>query len=273
MNITLNLATRPYLELRPVYARLRAAALVLAVLALPMLLVLRTAQTRARAAEARVEQLESRIALLRQQQTRARALTLEGANAQTLTRAAFLNDLFRRKAFSWTATMSDLETTLPYGVQVQAIDPVVTPDGHVTIRMRITGARERAVDVVHNLERSRHFVAPHVIAEALANQAGSEGNGSSGGVRQVGNPSDVTFDILADYRPLPNSHPNAGRARAAASGAKPSPEAPALPQAQLTNPEPEAPRPAPRRSLNYHPAPPVSTGSLPVIPPPIGGRQ
>ncbi len=270
MNITLNLATRPYLELRPVYARLRVAALLLAVLALPMLLVLRTAQTRAHAAEARVEQLESKIALLRQGQTRARALTLEGANAQVLTRAAFLNDLFRRKAFSWTATMSDLETTLPYGVQVQAIDPVVAPDGHVTIRMRITGARERSVEVVHNLERSRHFIAPHVLAEALANQAGAEGNGA---VRQqIGNPSDVTFDILADYRPLPNSHPPAARGRAAAV-TKPSPEAPAPPQAQLRNPEPAStPVAAPKRDLHYHPAPAVSNGNLPFIPPPIGGR-
>ncbi len=265
MNINLNLATRPYLELRPVYARLRVAAVVLFVLALPVLLVLRNAQSKARLAEARVTQLENNIALLRRQQAGARTLAQAGPNANVLTQSAFLNDLFRRKAFSWTATMSDLETTLPYGVQVQAIDPVVAPDGHVTIRLRITGARERAVEVVHNLERSRHFIAPHLLAEALANQ--NNGAAARPVSTEAGNPGDVTFDILADYRPLPNSHANtAVRARVAASSPEPASVA-APPQAQLTNPEPAAVTPTQSRRIPF-----TSSRPLPVLPPPLGER-
>jgi type IV pilus assembly protein PilN len=211
MKITLNLATRPYIELRPIYARLRLMMLVLAALALPMLLVLRVEQAKAREAVARVDQLKHDIALLESQQRAAQALMRQPENAGVLAQADFLNELFRRKAFSWTATMSDLETTLPAGVQVLSIDPVVAPDGHVTIRMRVSGARERAVEVVRNLEHSRHFIAPRLASEALANQNSGSGSAS---VRQVsetgGAATDVAFDILADYRPLPHSHDRAG---------------------------------------------------------------
>ena len=215
MNIHLNLATRPYIELRSVYARLRVFAVGLAVLALPMLLVVHLEETKARLAQAHVTQLEGNIALLRREQTRARALAVEGPNANVLNQAAFLNDLFRRKAFSWTATMSDLEDTLPYGVQVQTSEPVVARDGRVTIRMRVLGARERAVEVVRNLEHSRHFVAPRLVTEALANQGANAPQqrlpvNLPGGIPGMTHQSDVAFDILAGYRPLPNSHDNAG---------------------------------------------------------------
>ncbi len=227
MKITLNLATRPYIELRPIYARLRIIMLVLAVLALPMLLALRVEQTRARAATARVDQLRRNIALLEAQERHARALLQQPDNAGLLSQVDFLNELFRRKAFSWTATMADLETTLPTGVQVLSIDPVIAPDGHVTIRLRVSGARDRAVEVVRNLEHSRHFVAPRLASEALANQ--NAGGGAAGSVRQVadvgGSPTDVSFDILADYRPLPHSHDKAGLAAAAPASALPASDA------------------------------------------------
>ncbi len=260
MNINLNLATRPYLELRSVYARLRVLAVALAVFALPMLLVLHVAETKARVAEARVAQLQSNIALLRSRQARARALAQQGPNANVLTQAAFLNDLFRRKAFSWTATMSDLESTLPYGVQVQVIDPVVAPDGHVTIRMRVTGARERAVEVVHDLEHSRHFVGPRLVAEALANQ-----NSGGAAARPVsapgGSAADVSFDILADYRPLPNSHDQAGLRAGLRSNAQGGVQTGARKtatgvhaQAQLTNPDGPSTLPAPAHRRKKPPA-------------------
>ncbi len=253
MNINLNLATRPYFELRPVYARLRVAALVLALLALPMLLVLHTVQTRAQVAQARTEQLQEKIALLQRQQAQARALTQGGTNAEVLTQAAFLNDLFRRKSFSWTATMTDLENVLPGGVEVQAIDPIIAPDGRVTIHMRVTGARERAVEVVNNLERSRHFLAPHVPAEALNSDTGTPQ------VRQAGNANDVNFDISADYRPLPLSHERPLAPRRSAVR-QPAP-------AQLTNPQVLAPPPPPARRR------PEPFGKpLPVIPAPLGER-
>ncbi len=236
MNLNLNLATRPYIELRPVYARLRVAGAALAVLALPLLLLLHVEQTKAQLAQARVQQLQTNIDALRRQQAQARNLAATGPDANVLSQAEFLNALFHRKAFSWTATMSDLEGTLPYGVQVQTIDPIVAPDGHVTIRLRITGARDRAVEVVRNLEHSRHFVAPRLVGESLADQQVGGTGPQAKRISDTASANDVTFDILADYRPLPNSHDQAGlKAEARRSPVVSQPAAATAP-AQLTNP-------------------------------------
>lgn len=149
--------------------------------------------------------------------------------------------------------MSDLEGTLPPGVQVQAIDPVVAPDGHVTIRMRVSSSiRERAVEVVRNLEHSRHFAAPRLTGEALANQGtGAQGAGGNPQARPVSAPgaaglgagpgaNDVSFDILADYRPLPNSHHQAALRAETQAAALPAPAATSA-TAVVTNPTIEPP--------------------------------
>ena len=91
-------------------------------------------------------------------------------NRAVLERSQFLNALFASKSFSWTAVMMDLERVLPAGVQVTSIEPVMTPDGDVNIRLRVTGDRERAVDLVRNLERSQRFVAPRLANETAQTQ-------------------------------------------------------------------------------------------------------
>ena len=74
----------------------------------------------------------------------------------------FLNALFARKSFSWTAVMMDLESVLPTGVQVTSIEPAITKEGEVNIRLRVSGDRDRAVQLVRNLETSQRFVAPRL---------------------------------------------------------------------------------------------------------------
>lgn len=207
MRITVNLATRPFVELKPVYQRLRIWMGALLILAIPLWFLARVEQKKADVATARVRGMQATTQQLRRQQQSYQALMRQPQNAAVLTQSDFLNDLFRHKAFSWTATMSDLETVLPTGVQVLSIEPLVLPDGHVTIRMRVSGARERAIELVKNLEGSKHFATPRPSDESLAtantgNQQAMPANG----------PSDVNFDILADYRPLPIEDEHADKA-------------------------------------------------------------
>jgi type IV pilus assembly protein PilN len=200
MRITVNLATRPFIELRPLYKRLRIWMAALFILAIPVWFLARVEQRKAAVATARVRTMQGSVRQMQRQQQSYQALMRQPQNAAVLTQSDFLNDLFRRKAFSWTATMTDLETVLPAGVQVQSIDPQVNPDGHVTIRMRVSGARERAIELVKNLEGSKHFAAPRLATEALATQPNSNGQPMPANAT-----SDVNFDILADYRPLPST--------------------------------------------------------------------
>lgn len=199
MRITVNLATKPFIELRPIYSRLRLWMLVLLLLALPLWYLMRLEQAKAAAATAHVRAMQSSVQQMQHQQQSYQALMRQPKNAAVLTQSDFLNDLFRRKAFSWTSTMTDLETVLPAGVQVLSIDPQVSPDGHVTIRMRVSGARERAIALVKNLEGSKHFASPQLASESLA----TSGQGGNQQAMPVNASSDVNFDILADYRPLP----------------------------------------------------------------------
>lgn len=198
MRIHVNLASHPYIELRPVYNRLRTWMLIFALLGLALWFLYRSERTQARETMARVSSVQHHVQQLEAQQSSYIAMMRQPKDAAILEQSDFLNSLFRRKAFSWTATMSDLENVLPSGVQVLSIDPIVAPDGHVTIRLRVTGARDRALDLVRNLEKSKHFAAPRLASETLATAPGNQNN-----VQAVSTNGNVNFDILADYRPLP----------------------------------------------------------------------
>lgn len=197
MRITLNLASRPYVELRPLYQRLRVVALLLLLVGVLCWWVLRTEKTRAAEAQARADALSSSIQQARQVRTQAEASMRQPQNAAVLSQAHFLNNLYLHKSFSWTAVMMDLEQVLPAGVQVLNIDPVVGKDGTVTIRMRVAGPRDRAVTLVRNLEHSRRFRAPRIVGETAQTQSGP-----TAAFQPVSTADAVNFDVLADYNPL-----------------------------------------------------------------------
>jgi type IV pilus assembly protein PilN len=197
MRISVNLASHPYIELRPTYNRLRTWSLILVLVGLALWFLYHNERGQAEEARARIANVENRVQQLERQQQNYQAMMQQPKNASILRQSDFLNGLFRQKAFSWTATMTDLETVLPSGVEVLSLDPIVAPDGHVTIRLRVTGQRDRALDLVRNLEKSRHFASPRVASESLATQ------GNQAAMQNASTANDVNFDILADYRPLP----------------------------------------------------------------------
>jgi type IV pilus assembly protein PilN len=105
--------------------------------------------------------------------------------------------------------MMDLENVLPTGVQVTSIEPQATTTGDVIIRLRVSGERDRAVQLVRNLEHSRRFLQPRLSGEASqAREANSQRpNQLAGQFRQPqmnapAAPAGVEFDILANYNPL-----------------------------------------------------------------------
>ncbi len=118
-------------------------------------------------------------------------------NRGVLERSQFLNALFAQKSFSWTAVMMDLEKVLPTGVQVTSLEPQIAKDGDVIIRLRVSGDRDRAVQLVRNLETSQRFVAPRLAGEAAQAQEAAGRRAPAVG------PGAVEFEILSGYNPLP----------------------------------------------------------------------
>lgn len=211
MRITLNIATRPFIELRPLFARLRLAMAALVVLAALFGIALHLLNARADAAGIRMAALKSRTAVFEQERQSNEARMRQPQNMSVLERSQFLNALFAQKSFSWTAVMMDLETVLPAGVQVTSIDPSITKQGEVLIRLRVVGDRDRAVQLVRNLETSHRFLTPRLSNEAAQTQD-SGGGGLAGGPRGVNATvatanapvGGVEFDILSGYNPLPS---------------------------------------------------------------------
>jgi type IV pilus assembly protein PilN len=185
-------------ELRPLFARLRATMLVLALLAAGLMFGLHAMNARAKAAQAQMDALRAQTMELQQERQRNESRMHEPQHAAVLERSRFLNDLFARKSFSWTAVMMDLEDVLPAGVQVTSIAPQITAEGDVNIRLKVSGDRDRAVQLVRNLETSKRFLGPRLSDETMqAQEPGADG------ARTIMGPGGVEFDILSGYNPLP----------------------------------------------------------------------
>jgi type IV pilus assembly protein PilN len=111
-------------------------------------------------------------------------------NASTRDRSQFLNDLFYRKAFSWTEVFEELERVMPPRVHVVSIHPELAIDNELAIRLVVEGdSREKALELVRKMESSNHFHQTEIEQENVEN---GQGANSGGGVR---------FDISALYVP------------------------------------------------------------------------
>jgi type IV pilus assembly protein PilN len=111
--------------------------------------------------------------------------------------------------------MEDLETVLPGGVQVTSIEPVRnTKDGSITLHLRVVGPRDRAVDLVQNLERSKHFLQPRIVGESSESTGGPNER-----LEPISASNRVNFELLAEYS---STAPMERKAQNKQEGEKPS---------------------------------------------------
>ena len=200
MRITVNLATRPYVELSPILRKLRIAMGALAVVCVGLAIWMVVLNKKDQKRQAAVDAINARTTQLQSERTANEARMRQPANAEELTRSQFLNDLFARKSFSWTAVLMDLEEVLPSGLQVSSIEPQIIPSGDVQIRLRVAGDRDRAVELVRNLEKSKRFLAARLASESAQQQGSRNAGGPTFGIPIP--PGAVEFDILSGYNPL-----------------------------------------------------------------------
>jgi type IV pilus assembly protein PilN len=267
MRITLNLATRPFVDIGPAKKRLRIGMGVLAGVSLLLLLGLHELHQKAEAARAREHSLDGEIARIQSERQTYMALMQQPDNVALVNQVEMLNQLFDQKSFSWTLAMESLETVLPAGVQVTQIQPARAKDGQITLQLRVLGPRDLSVDLVRNLERSRRFLRPRISGESAES---STGGGPNQRLEPVSASNRFEFDLLVDYNPpTPDER---------AANHKPEKQAPAATD-ESGNPPPgtrRVPRPAhgPAGSTVRQPY----TGPAQPIPgpphgPPNGGAQ
>ena len=197
MKITVNLATRPFADLGPILKRLRISMAVFAVLSIGFGVGLHYLGARAAVARAKERAIDSQIGKINQERQGYQSMMRQPDNAQVLQQANNLNALFDQKAFSWTLAMEDLETVLPGGVQVTTLEPVRDEKtGEITLKLRVVGPRDKGIELVQNLEHSRHFLHPAITGESI------ESNAAPGAALEpVSSTNRVNFDLNAQYNP------------------------------------------------------------------------
>src|SRR3978361_854412 len=103
MRISVNLASRPFVELRPFFARLRIVIAVLAVVAIALGVALHFEHKKLLIAEQQMDAVRNRTITAQKEKQRNEARMRQPAHAAGLDRAHFLNGLFLRKSLSGAA--------------------------------------------------------------------------------------------------------------------------------------------------------------------------
>jgi len=188
MRLDINLASQPYQDVRRFWL-LWGIAVVAAVLVTGGLVVYTVkGMLQARQQQAEIDSIQRKLDALTDQETAARAFLNRPENRDTRDRSQYLNDLFHRKAFSWTKVFEDLEQVMPAHLHVVSIQPALSAGNQLEIKLSVAGeSRDRALELVRKMEDSKRFQQTAINSE-----------NARGGPGQAG---EVEFDISALYVP------------------------------------------------------------------------
>jgi len=191
MRVDINLASQPYEDARQFWFRWGGALVGLSIITLGLIYFTAMGWQNANRDRVLMNQRDQQIASREQEKAQAQALLNLPQNTSTRDRSQFLNDLFQRKAFSWTKVFEDLEQVMPPRLHVISIHPDLDPDNELEIKLMVAGdSRDRAIDLVRKMEASQRFQHTEIDQE-------STGTNTSGAF-----PGDtVMFDISALYVP------------------------------------------------------------------------
>ncbi len=190
MRLDINLATQPYEDSRRFWLQWGGAMAALGILTLGLLYLTFIAWLGARKDRAVISQYEQQIALRDKDKDDAQAIMNAPQNASIRDHSQFLNDLFYRKAFSWTRVFENLEEVMPPRVHVVSIHPELNSDNELAIKLIVAGdSRDRALELVRKMEASKHFRQTEIQQETAENANNSNQRDT------------VKFDISALYVP------------------------------------------------------------------------
>ena len=188
MRVDINLATHPYEDAGPLWLRWGGGLAVLGLFTLILLYSVVAGWTTARKDRSLIRQSQQQIAERDREKAKAEATLNLPENRSTRERSQFLNDLFQRKAFSWTKVFEDLERVMPPRLHVVSIQPAMAPDNQLEIKLVVAGeSRERAIELVRKMEGSQRFQQTKIEQESTQ-------NGQTPG-------DNVQFNISASYVP------------------------------------------------------------------------
>jgi type IV pilus assembly protein PilN len=199
MRIDINLASQPYEDSRQLWLRWGSILAVLGLLTLALLYSTVSGWLAANKDRKLIQQQESEIRERDAARARAEATLNLPENRTTRDRSQFLNELFQRKAFSWTKVFEDLERVMPARLHVVSIQPEMAGSNQLMLKLRVGGeSRERAQELVRRMESSQRFQQTHIREEISSQSSQAQGD-------------NVEFNLSATY--IPESESRARRNR------------------------------------------------------------
>lgn len=190
MRLNINLASSPYQDSRQFWTYWGTALALLGLTTMVLVYFAVTGFIEAGTDRAQMAKLKSEMAAFDQERNQAQAMLNQPQNREVRDRSRFLNDLFERKALSWTLVFEQLEQVMPAHLHVISIHPGVSEDNNnIELKLVVAGeTREQALDLVRKMESSKHFKQTRIDSERFEQQENSKGDR-------------VQFDIDALYVP------------------------------------------------------------------------
>lgn len=169
MRLTINLASRPYLDETRFYRRWGTGLVVMVLFTAFMVWASLHHYSQSRKEWASARAAQARLAELQTEETQAREILSQPQNRGTRDESQFLNAAILRKSFSWTHLMTDLEKVMPAGVRVVSIAPNIDKKNRFALKVAVEGpTRQGAVDLVRNMEKSQHFRSSIITSESAS---------------------------------------------------------------------------------------------------------
>ncbi len=175
VRLNINLATKPYQDVRRVLLQWGGLVLLLAVCTVALAWTAVSVWRESRNVNAKITALESEIAALDKERNKAVDVLKLPQNSSVVDDSKFLNGLIARKSFSWTRVFMQLEEIMPPRLHVVSILPELQPKTNtVEVHLTVAGtSREAAVELVKRLERSPNFRDASISEETEAHEKDS----------------------------------------------------------------------------------------------------
>ncbi len=197
MRLNINLASQPYEAAREFGRRMTMLIAGLGIVALLLVGYIVYQRAHTRSINRQLAQVQQQIDALSHEEAQARVILNKPANRVIADQADFLNELFARKALSWTHIFTEMEKIMPPNLHVVSMKPDYSKTNDLVVHMVVaTDSRDRAVELVRHMENSSHFRNSQVVAEAVVTNTSDQ---SAGG-------GNIQFDIAAIY--VPNAQDN-----------------------------------------------------------------
>ena len=191
MQININLASQPYEDSRQFWTYWGTGIGLLALVTALLVFLAMNGFVEGSRDRQQMAKLKIQLAEFDHEKSQAEAMLNQPQNRVVRDQSRFLNELFARKAFSWTLAFEQLEQVMPAHLHVISIHPGMSADNNLELKLVVGGeTREQALDLVRKMEGSKHFRQTRIDTENF-----ETGNGNAG------NNDRVRFDINAFYVP------------------------------------------------------------------------